>query len=139
MTNDAELRRLEKAGLLIWTNTRYGARYAIDRPGLDELIGANLIPVVHAGQPKVIDAVQNAAPQVKWTVVQLRCDIDTARTRIIARNTGDVAERLIAQEETPAIEADLTVDTGAVEANEAAQLIRRAVGELGVQLDPSRE
>ncbi|MFE5480780.1 kinase [Nocardia sp. NPDC056541] len=123
MTDDVEIDRLEKAGLLVWTNSRYGARYAIDRPGLDDLIAANLIPVVHAGQPQVIDAVRAATPQVEWTVVQLRCDADTARERIIERQTGDVAERLAAQAETPTINADLTIDTDVVDPGKAAQAI----------------
>ncbi|MFC6013177.1 kinase [Nocardia lasii] len=124
MTNDAELDRLEKAGLLIWANSRYGARYAIDRPGLDDLVAANLIPVVHAGQPQVIDAVRAATPQVGWTVVQLHCDADIAQARIIARQTGDVDERLAASVETPTISANLTIDTGAVTPEEAAREIR---------------
>ncbi|WP_405149387.1 kinase [Nocardia salmonicida] len=123
MTDDAELDRLEEAGLIVWANQRYGARYAIDRPGLDKLVSAGLIPVVHAGQPQVIDAVRSATPDLAWTVVQLTCDRDTAETRIIARRTGDVAERLAARAATPTIDADLTIDTGTVDPNDAANRI----------------
>ncbi|MFQ6331342.1 kinase [Nocardia sp. CWNU-33] len=123
MTDEAELDRLMLAGQLVWANTRYGSRYAIDLPGLAGLIASGHIPVVHAGQPEVIDAVRTATPNVEWTVVQLRCDADTAKSRIVARRTGDVAERLAAREETPTIRADLTIDTSSVGPDEAAQLI----------------
>ncbi|WP_063004654.1 hypothetical protein [Nocardia salmonicida] len=124
MTDDAELDHLEEVGLLVWANTRYGARYAIDRPGLDELIASDVIPVIHAGQPQVIDAVRDARPDVEWTVVQLRCDADTAQARIIARQTGDVAERVATGQATPPINADLTIDTDSVDPDQAAQTIR---------------
>ncbi|PKV77314.1 guanylate kinase [Nocardia fluminea] len=123
MTDSAEIDRLGDAGLLIWVNARYDARYAIDRPGLDELIAPDVIPVIHAGQPEVIDAVRNARPDVQWTVVQLRCDADTAQARIIARDTGDVAERIATGQATPTINADITIDTDSVEPDEAAQTI----------------
>ncbi len=123
MTDERELDRLETAGLLVWQNRGYGSRYAIDRPELERLVTAGLVPVVHAGQPGVIDAVRIAMPSVEWTVVQLRCSADVARTRIASRNTGDDDERLAIHAATPTIRADLTIDTGAVEPDEAAQLI----------------
>ncbi|MEV6225367.1 kinase [Nocardia fluminea] len=123
MTNDAELDHLEEAGQIVWGNQRYGARYAIDRPGLDKLVSAGLIPVVHAGQPQVIDAVRSATPDLAWTVVQLTCDQVTAETRIIARQTGDVAERLAVRAATPTIDADLTINTATMDPEEAAHRI----------------
>ncbi|TDP32326.1 kinase [Nocardia ignorata] len=127
MTDEHELDRLESAGLLVWQNSRYSARYAIDRPGLDELTQAGLVPVVHAGQPEVIEAVRTATPNVEWTVVQLVCDPETAKARIIARRTGDVAERLAAGAATPTISADLTINTDCLEPNEAARQIDAAI------------
>ncbi|WP_194826862.1 AAA family ATPase [Nocardia sp. XZ_19_231] len=123
MTDAHEFDRLEKADLLVWVNARYGARYAIDRPALDRLVAAGLIPVVHAGQPEVIDAVRTAMPTVRWTVVQLQCAVDIAKERIAARNTGDDAERLSAHAATPTVCADLTIDTGLLSPDEAAQRI----------------
>ncbi|MEV4153679.1 AAA family ATPase [Nocardia salmonicida] len=128
MIDDVALDHLRQAGDLVWSNERYGARYAIDRPGLASLVTAGLIPVVHAGQPEVIDAVRTALPEVEWTVVQLQCDEQTATARIVARETGDVAERLAARSETPTISADLTVHTDSVEPVEAARLIVTAQG-----------
>ncbi|MGW0250823.1 kinase [Nocardia goodfellowii] len=123
MTDAAELERLEKAGQLVWVNARYGARYAIDRPSLEQMVTAGLIPIVHAGQPQVIDAVRVAMPRVNWTVVQLQCAAEIAKERIAARSTGDDAERLAAYQATPTIRADLTIDTGLLEPGEAARLI----------------
>ncbi|MFD6450412.1 kinase [Nocardia sp. NPDC060220] len=123
MIDADELDRLAEAGQLVWVNARYGARYAIDRHGLEALIEADLIPVIHAGQPKVIPAVREATPNVKWTVVQLECDVDTAKSRIIARGTGDDVLRLAARDATPTIDADLTVDTSAVGPDDIAQSI----------------
>lgn len=123
MTNDAELDRLEEAGLIVWANRRYGARYAIDGPGLDQLVATGAIPVVHAGQPQVIGAVRSAQPHLLWIVVQLTCDLETAASRIIARGTGDVDERLAARAATPTIDADLTVDTAVIDPAEAARRI----------------
>ncbi|MFI6220910.1 kinase [Nocardia salmonicida] len=123
MTDAHELDRLEKAGLLVWANARYGARYAIDQPGLDDLLAADLIPVIHAGQPEVIPAVRAATPNVEWTVIQLECDAETARSRIVARDTGDVDLRLAARDATPWIDADLTINTSSAEPGEVAQTI----------------
>lgn len=126
MTDDAELDRLARSDELVWINERYGARYAIDRPGLEILVGADLVPVIHAGQPEVIDALRSAVPDVEWTVVQLQCDLETATARIIDRGTGDIAERLAARDATPTISADLTVHTDSVEPDAAARLILTA-------------
>ncbi|MEU3014698.1 kinase [Nocardia asteroides] len=128
MTDSANLERLEGAGELVWVNSRYGARYAIDKRSLAALATDSSIPVVHAGQPQVIAALRGAMPDVKWTVVQLQCATDTARQRIADRATGDDVERLAARKETPSIPADLTIDTDRVQPYEAAQLIFKSMG-----------
>ncbi|MEV0538526.1 MULTISPECIES: kinase [Nocardia] len=127
MTDEVEIARLAEADQVIWSNERYGARYVIDRPGLSQLLDDGFTPVVHAGQPEVVDAVKTAMPEVLWTVVQLVTDLATARARIVARNTGDTAERLAASVETPRITATATLDTARIEPDEAASYIEAAV------------
>ncbi|MFI5501768.1 kinase [Nocardia asteroides] len=123
MTDSSELERLDLAGELVYVNSRYGARYAIDKPTLTALATEGFIPVVHAGQPQVIDALREAMPDIHWTVVQLQCTTETARRRIADRATGDDSERLAAREETPSILADLTIDTDHIQPAQAADLI----------------
>ncbi|MEU6833343.1 kinase [Nocardia beijingensis] len=136
MTTASEFERLSEAGELIWMNERYAARYGIDRPGLNSQLGARQIPVVHAGQPEVIWAVTQATPEVRWSVVELRCSRDVARARIIARDTGDTAARLQAWDSTPLLRAaDLTIRTDTVSPEEAAQSIRALV--LGSNRTPT--
>src|SRR5690606_32788938 len=76
MVSLAEFQRLSLAGDFIWTNERYNARYAIDRAGLEQQLTDGSVPVVHAGQPEVIDAVRNTMRHVRWFVVQLVCSRD---------------------------------------------------------------
>ncbi|MFE6924788.1 kinase [Nocardia sp. NPDC057663] len=127
MTDEAEISRLTETGQMIWINERYGARYAIDRPGLSQLLADGFIPVVHAGQPEVIAAVETAMPEVRWTVVQLVTDLATAKARIVARDTGDIAERLAARDATPQIVANATFDTAQLTPDQAAEYIEAAV------------
>lgn len=112
------------SGEVIWWNARYNARYAIDRTGLLHQLSLGRLPVIHAGQPKVIHAVEDATPGVRWVVVELQTDRDTAHARIVARATGDTAERLHAWEQTPPLaEADLRIDTSSTEPETAARAI----------------
>ncbi|WP_233429780.1 MULTISPECIES: phosphotransferase-like protein [Nocardia] len=125
ISSHAELARLREANQVIWENSRYGADYAIDRPGLVAMLDDGLIPVVHAGQTAVIDALRDAMPDTRWTVVQLQCSRSTAERRIIDRGTGDTAERLAAWDSTPVLdEADCTIDTDITSAEDAADMIR---------------
>ncbi|MGV9681011.1 kinase [Nocardia sp. NPDC003482] len=119
---------LLRTNALIWQNARYGARYGIDRSELLRLLKAGRIPVVHAGQPEVIDAVVEATPDVRWTVIDLRTDRATARARIENRATGDLDARLQAWDETAALATkDLTLDTAEVSPELAAVAIRDLV------------
>lgn len=125
MVSSDEFDKLLDAGALIWSNARYGARYAIDKPGLLQLLDAGCIPVVHAGQPGVITAVTNATPNVRWVTVELRTDRATARARIEGRATGDLNARLQAWDETVALAtAELTIDTASTPPDVAAAAIR---------------
>ncbi|WP_083911543.1 kinase [Nocardia takedensis] len=120
--------QLLNSGELIWSNTRYNARYAIDRPGMLHLFERGHIPIVHAGQPGVIQAVQAATPDVRWLVVELRTDRETASARIAARATGDTDARLRAWDETPNLTTtDLTIDTTVTSASSAAKAISSLV------------
>ncbi|PPJ11806.1 kinase [Nocardia nova] len=128
MTTEEHLGSLARAGEIAWENSRYGARYVIDRPGLQDAVAAGQIPVVHAGQPGVIPAVRAAVPGA-WIVVQLSTSREVARKRIIERATGDTAARLAAWDATPRLaSANLDIDTGRTSPEQAARLIRSLVG-----------
>ncbi|WP_229434816.1 AAA family ATPase [Nocardia farcinica] len=128
MVSAEQFDRLAKDGGLVWTNTRYRARYAIDRAELMNMVDSGVIPVVHAGQPAVIAAVTQATPHVSWLVVALCTDRETARTRIEARATGDAAERLAAWDETePLPSAHLQIDTAVTSPDAAAAAIHAAI------------
>lgn len=105
MTTIETIDALTAAGAVLWRNDRYSSTYATDRPHLDHMIGASLIPVLHLGQPDAIAAVTTAAPDVSWTVVELWCPRDVAIERITARGTGDVDERIAAYDQTPPLTA----------------------------------
>jgi guanylate kinase len=124
MTTAAALDSLEQSGQIVWQNERYGSRYVIDRDHLVEML-QNHIPVIHAGQPEVITALRDATPQSTWTVVQLWCPRETARSRIIQRHTGDTDARLAAWDATPRLrDADLSIDTSVIAPPESAETIR---------------
>ncbi|MGY4101310.1 kinase [Nocardia sp. R16R-3T] len=128
MTTPEALDLLAEHGQIIWQNERYGSRYVIDRGHLLEMISADAIPVIHAGQPEVISAVRSAFPQTTWIIAQLWCPPDIARSRIVERGTGDVDARLAAWEATPLLEdAHLNIDTSLSAPTESADAIRRAM------------
>lgn len=124
MTTTSQLDRLARDGEIVWENSRYGARYAIDRATLLELVHDGFIPVVHAGQPEVIAAVRDATPNLSWVVVELRCSRPVAAARIIERSTGDSPARLKAWDQTPSLDiAELSIDTGDTQPDAAAARI----------------
>jgi guanylate kinase len=124
MTTEQHLQELRAAGEVIWENHRYGATYVVDRPQLLALLDVQ-VPVVHLGQPEAIEAVKSAVPRARWLVVYLWCPRPVAATRIAARGTGDVEARLQAWDETESIDADLTLNTGAMSAADAAAEVLR--------------
>lgn len=128
MTTPEKLDRLAASSEIIWENSRYDARYAIDRPQLMAVLESGAIPVVHAGQLEVVDAVREATPDTRWIVVELRCSRDTAAARIAARATNDTRQRLAAWDATiPFPAADLRIDTGLCKPAQAAKLVQLAV------------
>lgn len=101
---------------VIWENRRYGAIYAVDRPGLAEALESGM-PVVHLGQPEAVDAVATAFPEVRWTVVELWCPAEDAEFRLRKRGDSDLVQRMRmeAWHETPRLDAaDVRVDTSLV-------------------------
>ncbi|GAB3212547.1 hypothetical protein [Nocardia tengchongensis] len=119
-----DLARLTAGGEVLYTNRRYSAVYAIDRPELDRLLEAGRIPVVHIGQPEAAEALITALPTVRWTTVELWSPREVAAARIEARGTGDTPERLQAWEETPRLtSADLQIDTSRTDPDAASRLI----------------
>jgi guanylate kinase len=120
LATDDQLDCLTAAGDVVWENFRYGARYVIDRTGLDRQLSQG-IPVVHIGQTAAIDAVRQAIPDAYWLLVLLWCDRKEARRRMELRATGDTASRLAAWDETEAPSAyNLRIDTGNTSAQAAA-------------------
>ncbi|MEV6274467.1 kinase [Nocardia sp. NPDC051832] len=126
MVTEGFLNDLAASGQIAWENSRYGARYVIDRPTLVLTLEAGSIPVVHAGQPEVVDAIREAVPEASWTVVELTCSRETAQARSAQRATGDTAARMAAWDATPRLRnPDLVVNTDQVQPTGAAQLILR--------------
>lgn len=112
---------------LVWTNERYGAVYAVDRAGLIDAFREG-VPIVHLGQPEAVDAVCGAVDDVRWLVVALWCDRDTAHERLRSRGSGDVAERLDVWNQTPTLPPPAcTINTGHVSPSAVAQFIADAV------------
>jgi len=125
MTDMATINELRRSGDVVWENRRYGAVYAIDRPFLLESLRSH-VPVVHVGQPEAVGAVIDATTPASWLKVSLWCPRETARTRLIARGSTDIADRLRAWDETaPLTHADLALDTSHASPTEAARQIRR--------------
>src|SRR5262249_6735558 len=62
LVTDAEMDTLSERGELIWENSRYAARYAIDRESLGAALH-HLVPIVHLGQPAGVEAVRTAFPE----------------------------------------------------------------------------
>ncbi|MGW5228672.1 hypothetical protein ACWEP5_27505 [Nocardia niigatensis] len=128
MASLADLDHLLSAGEVIYSNSRYGSTYIIDRAELNRMFGEGQIPVLHVGQPEAIDALLAAAPSIRWVVVELWCPRDVAAARAAARGTDDVAERLAAWDATPRLTvADVRIDTTSVEPDWAAGQIVDAV------------
>lgn len=121
----AEVERLRKAGEILWENRRYGATYIVDRSFLSQEL-SEAWPVLHLGQPEAIPVIRGAFPSGHWLVVYLWCSRPEAERRVVARDTGDVAERMQAWDATAAISADLSIDTGDTDAGDAAALIDAA-------------
>lgn len=124
------IKDLQAAGEVVWTNERYGAVYAVDRPHLRHMVEEGSIPVLHVGQRSAVNAIVAAIPDVQITTVSLMCPRHIAVQRITDRATGDTTERIAAYDATEQFKgADLTIDTSVVGLVEAADLIARTVSE----------
>lgn len=114
MATKGALNELRLRRDIIWENQRYGAIYAVDRPGLVDALASG-IPVIHLGQPEAINAVVGSLSEVRWVVVELWCPADEAEMRMRKRGDSDLAQRLDAWRETPRLDsADLRIDTAPV-------------------------
>ncbi|MFC9635144.1 guanylate kinase [Streptomyces mirabilis] len=123
-----QLRVLEAAGDVIYTNSRYGNTYVIDRPGMDSAFEAG-VPVVHLGQVDGIRALVDAYT-ADWAAVLLWCSQEITVQRSAGRGDSDTTARLTAWQATredldahPDMQWDLTVDTMATAPEESARLI----------------
>ena len=128
LTSLDHINSLRTHGDAVWVNERYGAVYAVDRPYIRELVDAGRVPVLHAGQRQAVDAIVAALPDARVTRVSLTCPRIVAERRISDRGMGDAAERLAAYDATESFpDADLTIDTSAVDPSDAADLIAHKV------------
>jgi guanylate kinase len=123
-----QLKELQAAGEIVWSNERYGAVYAIDTPHLRYMIKRGRIPVLHVGQPDAVNAIVAAVPDAQFTTVSLTCPRDIAVRRITDRATGDTAHRITAYDATEQFKgADLAIDTSLIGPVEAANMIASRV------------
>jgi guanylate kinase len=128
MISQAQLEEVRAGGGALRETRRYGAVYVIDLPEIKRMLSRREVPVLHVGQPADVAAVISALPGADVTVAALECPRDIALERIEARQTGDTAARLAAYDATPPlIGADVQVDTGKVDAQDAAVIIHRLV------------
>lgn len=129
MGTASELSQLDAAGQIIYSNSRYGARYVIDRPEITRMVDSGTTPVVHVGQPEAIRALVESMPKVRWLTVELWCPREIAAARIRARNTGDDNDRLRVYDETVHLtDVALQIDTSKAGPDEAARAIREQAG-----------
>ncbi len=111
-TTAAALEQLRAAGALIWETHRYGAVYAIDHAGVTQLLDAGAVPVLHLAEPAALPALDEAFPDVRWTIAALTCPREVALARIEHRRTGDSAARLAAYDAfQPLHRPDVALDT----------------------------
>ena len=116
LTTSERIDQLSSEGQLLYENSRYGARYAIDRDGLTMLVERGVVPVLHMGQAVGIEAVTQYP--LEWVKVLLWCPRSTTEERCRARGDQDVAARLTVWDETrqdlkdhPAVRWSLIIDT----------------------------
>ncbi|SHN34699.1 phosphotransferase-like protein [Actinacidiphila paucisporea] len=128
MGTPEQLHGLEAVGDVVYTNSRYGNTYVIDRPGLDESFAAG-VPVVHLGQVDGIRALVDGYPAA-WVRVLLWCPKDVTEQRSQGRGDADTAQRLAAWDATrqdvdahPDMHWDLRVETAQTSPAAAARLI----------------
>jgi guanylate kinase len=129
MGTPEQLAALEARGDVIYRNDRYGNIYVVDRPGLDQAMEGDRVPVVHLGQMVGMEQVTALFPAA-WLRVLLWCSKETTARRSSHRGDTDTAARLAAWdatradlEEHPQAHWELRVDTDVTAPREAAQRI----------------
>ena len=132
-----QLLQLEKAGDIVYTNTRYGNTYIVDRPGLNEAFVSG-VPVVHMGQVVGVQAVATGF-RANWLTVLLWCSREATKERSQGRGDRDTAARLEAWDATlqdldahPKSTWDLTISTEEHSPDVAARLIDQLLAERAV-------
>ena len=132
LTTPEQIEQLSSEGQLLYSNSRYGARYAIDREGLTAIVEGGAVPVLHMGQAVGIDAVTEYP--LEWVKVLLWCSRSTTEERCRARGDQDLSARLNVWDETwqdlmdhPAVRWSLIIDTLKRAPEDAAADIDRLV------------
>lgn len=95
-----ELDALSARGDIVYSNRRYDARYAVDRPGIESLTRRHKVPIVHIGQVEGIHAVLEGCSEIDWLVVGLWCSREESEARLVGRTDSRIAERLAAWDAT---------------------------------------
>lgn len=98
ITTTEHIEQLDRAGEVLYRNSRYDAEYAIDRGEVSALINSGRIPVLHMGQ--VVGARAVAAFPIDWVRVLLWCPEDVTRQRCQGRGDTDLESRLKVWHET---------------------------------------
>ncbi|MGL4339607.1 MAG: hypothetical protein ACRCSP_04170 [Rhodoglobus sp.] len=124
MVGHDDLLMLRTSDSIVWENSRYDATYVVDKAGLDHAL-THTVPVVHLGQSEGVDAVIEANPAVRWSVIDLWCPRPIAQQRLSDRGSTDLAERLDVWAATTKLSrCDVSIDTSTKSPVEAALLIR---------------
>ncbi len=133
MASREQLEAMESRGDVLYRNDRYDSTYVVDRPGLDEAMSNDRVPIVHLGQIEGVQQVAASYP-ARWWQVLLRCPRDLTELRSSKRGDTDTPARLAAWDATerdlaahPDTAWDLTIHTGDVPAQEAAILIHERI------------
>lgn len=133
MGTPEQLAELEARDAIIYRNDRYNSTYIVDRPGMDEAMSGDRIPVVHLGQVAGVQQVADGYPACWWRVL-LWCPRDVTELRSVRRGDADTPARLAAWDATerdldlhPAAVWDLTLHTDRVQVQEAAAQIHALV------------
>jgi guanylate kinase len=127
-----QFRQLEAAGEILYSNSRYGNVYGVDRASLASVAEADGVPVLHLGQVDALTAVE--AFPAAWVRVLLWCPRAVTAQRSAARLDADSDARLVAWDETqrdlaqhPHAAFDLAIRTDRVAPPEAARSIHAVV------------
>jgi guanylate kinase len=129
-----KLRQVRERGQVVYENEQYENRYVVDSFRLEELFGADRVPIVHIGQLAGIDALRSY--EAAWFVVCIWCPREHARERLTERGSSDIEARLAVWDETQdelvnvlPDSFDMWFDTATIEPADAAALIHAGIQE----------